>query len=107
VKTDLRQLAALAIVALVGTGCSNAPADTGASGNPTATDRGKAVRFAECMRDNDVRESRTRRIGPAHDRPDSERLVARTNTPGAQPPSPRAGTCNQRVQCLRARVGCP
>jgi hypothetical protein len=52
-----RPLAALAMVALIMAGCSNAPAEdentaTG-GGNKNTT---KAVRFAECMRDHGVRE---------------------------------------------------
>jgi hypothetical protein len=50
----LRPPAALAMVALIGAGCSNAPAEdgtgTGSSGdNKRATNRDKAVKFAECM----------------------------------------------------------
>jgi hypothetical protein len=48
----------LAIVALISAGCSNAPAGTGASsdgGNTSAT-REQAVKFAQCMRNNGVRE---------------------------------------------------
>ena len=61
----LRPLAALAMVALIGAGCSNAPAGSGgtaagpgggssaAAGN---TAREQAVKFSECMRDNGVSE---------------------------------------------------
>jgi hypothetical protein len=49
----LRPLAALAVVALIGAGCSNEPAETGNAGNETAT---KAMKFSECMRDNGVSE---------------------------------------------------
>jgi hypothetical protein len=55
----LRPLAALAMVALIGAGCSNKPADTGAGssgGNTNAANREQAVKFAECMRDNGVKE---------------------------------------------------
>jgi hypothetical protein len=58
----LRPLAALAIVALIGAGCSNEPAEnddtgTGSSGgNKSTTTRDKAVKFADCMRDNGVSE---------------------------------------------------
>jgi hypothetical protein len=59
----LRPLAALAMIAMVaviGAGCSNTPAktSTGSSGgnNDNSTTRDKAVKFAECMRDNGVRE---------------------------------------------------
>ena len=55
----LRLLAALAMVALLGAGCSNAFAGTGAGsngGNTTAATREQAVKFAECMRANGVRE---------------------------------------------------
>jgi hypothetical protein len=58
----LRPLAALALVASIGlisAGCgSNAPSETGTTssagtgGNRNATDRDKAVKFAECMREN-------------------------------------------------------
>ena len=54
-------LAVLATVTLIGAGCgSNAPAETdavgssGAAGHKQATDRDKAVKFAECMRANGV-----------------------------------------------------
>jgi hypothetical protein len=51
----LRPLAALAMVALIGAGCSNASSENGSSGGDTnATDRDKAVKFAECMRANGV-----------------------------------------------------
>jgi hypothetical protein len=49
----MRKLVALAMVALIGAGCSNEPAETGNGGNKTAT---KAMKFAECMRDHGVRE---------------------------------------------------
>ena len=57
-----RTLPALAVVALISAGCgSNAPSDTGTAttagtGDKPATTREKAVRFAECMRENGVRE---------------------------------------------------
>jgi hypothetical protein len=55
----LRPSAALALVALIGVisaGCgSDAPSGTGTAGAGSAnTARGKAVRFAQCMRDNGV-----------------------------------------------------
>jgi hypothetical protein len=49
----LRPLAALALVALIGAGCSN---EDGNAGNTNAANRDKAVKFAECMRDNGVSE---------------------------------------------------
>lgn len=63
----LRPLAALAIVALIGAGCSSGSAEnantdsaisagTGAGAKKNATGREKAVRFAQCMRDNGVSE---------------------------------------------------
>ena len=75
-RKTLRPLAALAMVALLSAGCSNAlagtgtrssggsntaataPAQTGigSGGNSTATNRDQAVKFAECMRKNGVRE---------------------------------------------------
>ena len=53
-------LAALAMLAMIGAGCSNGSADTGNStatsgGNSTASIHEKAVKFAECMRANGVR----------------------------------------------------
>jgi hypothetical protein len=54
----LRPLAALAMVALISAGCSNAPAETGtgsSDGNTTAATHEVAVKFAECMRNNGVR----------------------------------------------------
>ena len=53
---ELRPLAALAMVAMICAGCSNEPAENGTAGTTNAADRQKAVRFAECMRDNGVRE---------------------------------------------------
>jgi hypothetical protein len=58
----LRPLAALAIVALIGAGCSNGSAENGntdttsSSRNKNTTTRDKAARFSECMRDNGVSE---------------------------------------------------
>ena len=56
----LRPLAALAMVALIGAGCSNGSAknaSSGASGaTENATPRDRALGFAECMRDNGVSE---------------------------------------------------
>jgi hypothetical protein len=53
----LRTLAALAVIAVIGVGCSNAPASTGtSSGTNTTTNREQAVKFAECMRDHGVKE---------------------------------------------------
>jgi hypothetical protein len=50
-----RRLAALAVVALIGAGCSNEAAENGGAGN-TSADYENAVKFSECMRDNGVRE---------------------------------------------------
>ncbi|MDX6660716.1 MAG: hypothetical protein QOJ55_1538 [Solirubrobacteraceae bacterium] len=51
----LRPLAALAIVALIGAGCSNASSENGSSGGTAnATNRDKAVKFAECIRAHGV-----------------------------------------------------
>ena len=58
-RRTLRPLAALAMVALFSAGCSNAAAETrtGSSGaNTTSAARAEAVKFAECMRKNGVRE---------------------------------------------------
>jgi len=58
-RRTLRTLAALAMVALISAGCSNAPAETGTGsngGNNTAATHEVAVLFAECMRANGVRE---------------------------------------------------
>ncbi len=46
-------LAAMAMVALISAGCSNAPAETG---NNAAAAHDQAVKFAECMRNNGVKE---------------------------------------------------
>jgi hypothetical protein len=54
----LLPLVALAIVALISAGCSNAPAGTGAGsdgGNASAA-REQALKFAQCMRNNGIRE---------------------------------------------------
>src|SRR5688572_32307937 len=52
-KRTLRPLAALAIVALLSAGCSDAAAQ---GGNTAAATRAQGVKFAECMRKNGVRE---------------------------------------------------
>ena len=51
-RKPLRPLAAFALVALLSAGCSNALAESGSK----ATNRDQAVKFAECMRKNGVRE---------------------------------------------------
>jgi len=48
----LRPLTALALVILISAGCSHAPA--GAGGNNNTANHDKAVKFAECMRNNGV-----------------------------------------------------
>ena len=50
----LRPLAALAMVALIGAGCGGNGGSDG--GNTTAANQEKAVKFAECMRENGVSE---------------------------------------------------
>src|SRR5437763_8515881 len=58
-RRTLRPLAALAMVALLSAGCSNALAGTGtgsSGANTTSAAREQAVKFAECMRKNGVRE---------------------------------------------------
>jgi hypothetical protein len=57
----LGPLAALAMVALIGAGCSSGSAKNGngngnGSGKEHETSRDKAMKFAECMRDNGIRE---------------------------------------------------
>jgi len=56
-RRTLRALAALAGITLISTGCANVPAPTatGNAGNPPAP-QAQAVKFAECMRANGVRE---------------------------------------------------
>ena len=51
-------LAALAMLALISAGCSSTSAGTGtdSSGGNNTTNRDQAVKFAECMRKNGVRE---------------------------------------------------
>jgi hypothetical protein len=51
----LAPLAALAMVALIGAGCSSEPTETGNTGNADAGQK-QAMKFAECMRDNGVSE---------------------------------------------------
>ena len=48
-------LATLAMVAVIGAGCSDEPAEDGNAGNANA-DYENAVKFSECMRDNGVAE---------------------------------------------------
>jgi hypothetical protein len=45
-------LAALALIALIGTGCGGS--DSSSGGNTTASNQEKAVKFAQCMRENGV-----------------------------------------------------
>jgi hypothetical protein len=52
---ELRLLAALAMVALIGAGCSDESAENGGASNANAGQK-QAVRFAQCMRDNGVSE---------------------------------------------------
>jgi hypothetical protein len=52
----MRKLVALAMVTLIGAGCSNEPDENGTAGNTNATIRDKGVKFAECMRQNGVSE---------------------------------------------------
>jgi hypothetical protein len=51
----LGPLAALAVAALIGVGCSNEPAENGNAGNTNA-DYENLVKFSECMRDSGVSE---------------------------------------------------
>ncbi len=51
-----RALAALALVALIGAGCSSGSAENDTAVNTNAAGQGQAVKFAECMRDNGVTE---------------------------------------------------
>jgi hypothetical protein len=51
----LRTLAALALVALIGAGCSNGSDETGSAGDTNARQE-QGVKFARCMRDNGVGE---------------------------------------------------
>ena len=58
-SSTLRSLAAFAMVALLSAGCSNAAVrtDTNSSGGTTnATNHDQALKFAECMRRNGVKE---------------------------------------------------
>jgi len=50
-SSALRTPAVLAVVALIGAGCSQAPAG---AGDTAAANHEKAVKFAKCMRDNGV-----------------------------------------------------
>lgn len=52
----LRPLAALAVVAFIGAGCSNEPADPESTATGGAKNTTKAMKFADCMRDNGVGE---------------------------------------------------
>ncbi len=56
--TRLRPLAALALVAVIGTGCSSGSAGNGGTGGGNATNNAagqdKAVRFAACMRKHGI-----------------------------------------------------
>ena len=54
-RSTLGPLAALAIVAVIGAGCSDEPDENGNTGSSNAG-QPQAVKFAECMRDNGVSE---------------------------------------------------
>lgn len=49
-----RLLAALASVALIGTGCSSGSAEDGSTATGPASHQSKAVKFSQCMRDHGV-----------------------------------------------------
>lgn len=49
----IRSLATLAVIAWIAAGCSNTAADAG-SGNNASANYQKAMKFAQCMRDNGV-----------------------------------------------------
>ena len=52
-----RPLTALALIAVIATGCSETPTETETgSATETAAPKSKAVRFSECMRENGVSE---------------------------------------------------
>jgi hypothetical protein len=52
-----RPLAALAVLALIGAGCSGAPTETGtATGTQSPAESSQAVKFSRCMRDNGVKD---------------------------------------------------
>jgi hypothetical protein len=58
-RTELRPLAALAIVAVIGAGCSSGAADNGTTGSPTSTGakntvREGAMKFSACVREHGV-----------------------------------------------------
>jgi hypothetical protein len=55
VTKKLRPLAALAIVALIGAGCSDKPAENDGAANTNAHYE-SALKFSDCMRDNGVSE---------------------------------------------------
>jgi hypothetical protein len=55
IRRTLQPLAALAIVALIGAGCSNGSAENGDTDTAGSTGT-RAVRFAKCMREHGVRE---------------------------------------------------
>lgn len=56
VNGKLRLLAAMAMVVLVGAGCSSGSSTGTDTGSENSSGREKAVKFAECMRDNGVAE---------------------------------------------------
>jgi hypothetical protein len=49
--------AALAMVAVISAGCGGTGSSAGTGGNKNVADRHKAVKFAECMRENGVSDS--------------------------------------------------
>jgi hypothetical protein len=53
-RRTLRPLAALATLALIVAGCSNAPAGTSSTTDSTTAAHAQAVKFSECMRANGI-----------------------------------------------------
>jgi hypothetical protein len=56
VSRRLGPLAALAMLALIGAGCSNDSVEGGNAADTKAADPEQAVKFAECMRENGVKD---------------------------------------------------
>jgi hypothetical protein len=84
------------MVALIGAGCSNASSENGSSGgNKNATNREKAVKFAECMRE---KPATAPRISPNPSVQKARRRLARLSRSSIVPPGDRRWW---RVSALR------
>ena len=90
-RSALRSLTALAVIVLISAGCSNAPAAT-SSDNTTAANHEKAMKFAQCMRDNGVSQFPD---------PDSSGALTIENVVNGSSVDPNSATFQQALSACR------